>query len=65
MSRTRAFLAAIACAALAAGCSDSPAESAGQAQPTTTEATTTAPAPKGDERGSLIHEPPLPPTPAP
>ncbi|WP_072751757.1 lipase family protein [Rhodococcus maanshanensis] len=57
MIRTRAILAAIACAALAAGCSDAPAESARDAVTPTADAAaavTAAPAPVGDERGALI-----------
>ncbi|WP_037176272.1 lipase family protein [Rhodococcus sp. UNC363MFTsu5.1] len=62
MIRTRAILAAIACAALAAGCSDAPAESARDALTATADAAaavTSAPAPVGDERGALIGDQPL------
>ncbi|MCZ4556162.1 hypothetical protein O4215_11310 [Rhodococcus maanshanensis] len=57
MNRTKVILAAIACVALAAGCSDAPAESVRDATTSAADAAiASAPAPVGDERGALIED---------
>ena len=60
VNRTKVILAAIACVALAAGCSDAPAESVRDATTSAADAAiASAPAPVGDERGALIEDQPL------